>query len=248
MICAVKCTLFEQLPTAQKATGFVLTQNVQHTEVQHQLQPLAPPILASDLEGVLLPEIWIEVSKRTGIEELRFTTRDIDNYDELMSMRCNTLKQHGIGISLLQEVISEMDVLPGALEYLNAARELLPVIVITDSYYELVQPLMPKLGHVTVFAHNLLIDEAGSLTGYRYRLEHGKRKALRAFKELGFRTMAVGDSYNDIAMLQEADTATLYCPPDNVIADYPELPITLDYAGLLSRIRTFCAAQPVEAV
>jgi phosphoserine / homoserine phosphotransferase len=203
---------------------------------------MAPPLLASDLEGVLLPEIWIEVSKRTGIESLRLTTRDIDDYDELMQMRQRTLTQHGIGITLLQEVIAEMDVLPGALDFLNAARSLLPVIVITDSYYELIQPLLPKLGYVTVFAHNLIIDESGALAGYRFRLEHGKRRALAAFRELGFRTMAVGDSYNDIAMLKQADSATLFCPPDRVIADHPDLPITHDYATLLQRIQDFCAA------
>lgn len=206
---------------------------------------MAPPILASDLEGVLLPEIWIEVSKRTGIDSLRLTTRDIDNYDELMRMRQSTLKENGIGISLLQEVIAGMDALPGALDYLNEARSHLPVIVITDSYYELLQPLLPKLGFVTIFAHNLIIDDKGFITGYQYRLENAKGRALAAFRELGFRTMAVGDSYNDIPMLKLADTATLFCPPDKVINDYPELPITHDYAGLLKRIQEFCTAEPV---
>ncbi|MEX1018916.1 MAG: bifunctional phosphoserine phosphatase/homoserine phosphotransferase ThrH [Litorilinea sp.] len=206
---------------------------------------MAPPILASDLEGVLLPEIWIEVAKRTGIESLRLTTRDIDNYDELMQMRQTTLKANGIGISLLQEVIAEMDALPGALEFLNAARSLLPVVVITDSYYELLQPLLPKLGFVTIFAHNLIIDEDGNLAGYKFRLENGKGRALAAFRELGFRTMAVGDSYNDIPMLTLADSATLFCPPEKVINDYPDLPITRDYAGLLARIQEFCAVEAV---
>jgi phosphoserine/homoserine phosphotransferase len=201
---------------------------------------MAPPILATDLEGVLLPEIWIELSERTGIDALRLTTRDIADYDELMKMRLAILKEKRIGISALQEVIRDLDVLPGALAFLNAARDLMPVIVITDSFYELLQPLFPKLGYVTIFAHNLLIAEDGSLTGYRLRLEHGKRKALGAFRELGFRTMAVGDSYNDIAMLQMADHAALYCPPPNVVTDYPDLPVTRDYAALLASIRAFC--------
>lgn len=205
----------------------------------------APPLLASDLEGVLLPEIWIEVSERTGIDSLRLTTRDIDDYDELMRMRCATLKKHGIGISLLQEVIAEMDVLPGAREYLDAVRELLPMIIITDSYYELVQPLIPKLGHATIFAHNLIIDDEGMLTGYRLRLEHPKRRALLGFQDLGFRTIAVGDSYNDIPMLKLADAATLFCPPDKVVQDYPEFPVTEDYTTLLARIQVFCTGDPV---
>jgi phosphoserine / homoserine phosphotransferase len=202
---------------------------------------MAPPLLATDLEGILLPEIWIEVANRTGIDSLQLTTRDISDYDELMQMRLATLKAHGIGISLLQEVIGEMNVLPGALDFLNAARRLLPVVVITDSYYELLQPLLPKLGFATIFAHNLLVDDTGALTGYRLRLDHGKRKCLAAFRDLGFRTMAVGDSYNDIAMLQEADTAALYRPPENVVQDYPTLPVTRTYDELLVHLHTFCA-------
>lgn len=202
---------------------------------------IAPPILATDLEGILLPEIWIAVAERTGIEQLRLTTRDIADYDELMRMRLDILRHHKLGIHDIQAVIAEMDVLPGAQEFLAWVKPQAPVIIITDSFYELVAPFQPKLGYTTVFAHSLQVDSDGMITGYRLRTEHGKRKALSAFRELGFRSMAVGDSYNDIHMLLAADHGVLFHPPANVVADYPQLTVTTGYAMLQEEIGRFLA-------
>jgi phosphoserine/homoserine phosphotransferase len=200
---------------------------------------LAPPLLATDLEGILLPEIWIAVAERTGIEQLRLTTRDIDDYDKLMGLRLETLRKHGLGIRDIQSVIADMDILPGAAEFLAWVKPRVPLIIITDSFYELLVPFLPKLRYTTIFAHTLAVDEQGMLTGYRLRTTDGKRKALAAFRELGFRTMAVGDSYNDIQMLMAADYGVLYHPPANVVADYPQLTVTQGYAMLQDEIEQF---------
>ncbi len=199
----------------------------------------APPLLATDLEGILLPEIWIAVAERTGIEQLRLTTRDVADYDELMRMRLDILRRHRISLADIQAVIAQMDVLDGAVEFLDWARARLPVIVITDSYYEMVAPFMPKLRYPTIFAHQLQAGEDGLLAAYRLRTTDGKRKALESFRALGFRTAAVGDSYNDIGMLQAADQGILYCPPDNVVADYPAFPVARDYATLRAYLEEF---------
>lgn len=198
-----------------------------------------PPLLATDLEGILLPEIWIAVAERTGIEQLRLTTRDVADYDQLMQMRLDILRRHRIGLADIQSVIAEMDVLDGAVAFLDWARARLPVIVITDSFYEMVAPFMPKLRFPTIFAHQLQADEEGLLAVYRLRTDDGKRKALDSFRHLGFRTAAVGDSYNDVSMLQVADQGILFRPPDNVIADYPSFPVARDYATLKTYIEEF---------
>lgn len=205
-----------------------------------------PPLLAIDLEGILLPEIWIAVSERTGIPQLRLTTRDIDDYDKLMQMRLGILYENKLGIDDIQEVISEMDVLEGAQEWLAWARELLPVIIITDSYYELVAPFMPKLNFPTIFAHQLEVNGDGMLVNYHLRTMHGKRKTLESFRHLGFRTMAVGDSYNDIGMLQAADQGVLFHPSAKVQADYPDFPVALAYDDLQSAVTQFMAGETVK--
>ncbi len=191
-----------------------------------------PTFLASDLEGVLIPEIWVAVSEKMGIQELSLTTREISDYDELMRMRLQTIADHGLTINDLQEVISTMEPLPGAVELINWIRERTRFVIITDSFYEFLEPFNAKLGFPTIFAHSLKIDRHGSLIGYQLRLEHGKRKAVRALKEIGFRVMAFGDSYNDTAMLDEADLGVLYKPPVNVTDDFPQFPVVNDYTGL----------------
>lgn len=207
---------------------------------------LQAPFLAIDLEGILLPEIWIAVAERTGIQKLRLTTRDIDDYDQLMQMRLGILAEHKLGLTDIQDVIAEMDVLPGAAEWLAWARSQLPVIIITDSYYELIAPFMPKLNHPTVFAHQLEVDDSRNLVNYHLRTTNGKRKTLDSLRQLGFRTMAVGDSYNDIGMLQAADQGVLFHPSEKVIADYPDFPVALAYAELRQAVEQFMDGQRVS--
>lgn len=203
------------------------------------MQTQRPPLLATDLEGILLPEIWIAVAERTGIDKLRLTTRDIADYDELMQMRLDILRTHGLRLADIQAVIAGMDVLPGAHDFLTWARAQLPMLIITDSFYELLVPFLPKLEHTLIFAHSLLVDDSGTVTGYRLRVQDSKRKALQAFRDLGFRTMAVGDSYNDIGMLEAADQGVLFRPPANVCRDYPDFPVTREYAELQQQIAAF---------
>jgi phosphoserine/homoserine phosphotransferase len=198
-----------------------------------------PPLIATDLEGILLPEIWIAVAERTGIAQLRLTTRDVADYDELMQMRLGILRDHNLRLADIQAVIAEMDVLPGAQEFLGWARAQAPLIIITDSFYQLLAPFLPKLNYTTVLAHSLVVDDTGMLTGYQLRVTDGKRKALHAFRDLGFRTLAVGDSYNDIGMLEAADVGVLFRPPDKVCRDYPALPVTRAYPELQARITEF---------
>jgi phosphoserine/homoserine phosphotransferase len=204
-----------------------------------------PPLLAIDLEGILLPEIWIAVSERTGIPQLRLTTRDIDDYDKLMQMRLGILRDHQLGLPNIQDVIAHMDVLPGAQEWLAWARTLLPVIIITDSYYELIAPFMPKLNYPTVYAHRLEVNDNGMLVNYHLRTKNGKAKALESFRQLGFRTMAVGDSYNDIGMLQAADQGVLFHPSAKVQADYPNFPVALSYTAMRQAVEQFMAGHSV---
>lgn len=204
-----------------------------------------PPLLALDLEGILLPEIWIAVAERTDIPQLRLTTRDVDDYDKLMQMRLGILKEHKLGLADIQDVIAQMEVLSGAQDFLAWARERLPAIIITDSYYELVAPFMPKLNYPTIYAHQLEVDDTGMLVNYHLRTTEGKRKALESFRMLGFRTMAVGDSYNDIGMLQAADQGMLFHPSVKVQADYPDFPVALAYSDLRQAVEQFLVGQKV---
>jgi phosphoserine/homoserine phosphotransferase len=204
-----------------------------------------PPFLAIDLEGILLPEIWIAVSESTGIPQLRLTTRDIDDYDQLMQMRLGILKENKLGLADIQAVIAKMEVLPGAQDWLAWARQKLPVIIITDSYYELVAPFMPKLNFPTVFAHQLETDSAGRLVNYHLRTTEGKRKTLESLRQLGFHTMAVGDSYNDIGMLQAAHQGVLFHPSAKVQADFPQFPVARAYPELRQAVEQFIAGENV---
>jgi phosphoserine / homoserine phosphotransferase len=198
-----------------------------------------PTLIASDLEGVFLPEIWIAVAQRTGIVQLSLTTRDISDYDELMRMRLGILAEHKLTLKDIHTVIGALDPLPGAAAMIRWIQERTRLIILTDSYYEFVAPLLGKLGYPTIFAHSLQTDESGALVGYELRTPHSKRRAVRAFSDLGFRTMAFGDSYNDTAMLAEADQGVLFSPPANVAAEFAQYPAVYDYTKLRELIEQF---------
>lgn len=200
------------------------------------------PLIAADLEGVFLPEIWIAVADTTGIADLRKTTRDIADYDQLMAYRIDILDREGLTLADIQNVIAGMAPLPGAREFIDWIRERSQFVILTDSFYEFVTPFLPKLGFPTVFAHQLVADEAGMLRGYRLRVADSKRKAINAFNDLGFRTMAFGDSYNDTTMLGAAEYGVLYRPPQNVIVDFPQYAVTTDYDQLREHITRFLGA------
>ena len=185
-----------------------------------------------DLEGVLVPEIWINVAERTGIEELRRTTRDEPDYDALMRSRLEILDREGLGIREIQDVIATLEPLEGAPEFLEWLRARFQPIILSDTFYQFAGPLMEKLGHPTLFCHDLEIDERGRISGYRLRMPDQKRHSVRALREIAFRVIAAGDSYNDTSMLGEADAGILFRPPDNVIAEFPQYPATRSYDEL----------------
>lgn len=184
-----------------------------------------------DLEGVLVPEIRINVAETTGIDELRLTTRDIADYDELMGHRLRVLDAHGIGLTQIQAVIAEMGPMPGAAEFLDWLRERFQVLILSDTFYEFAMPLMAQLGFPTLLCHRLQVQD-DRVIGYTLRQAESKRTAVRALHELNFRVVATGDSYNDTAMLAEADAGILFRPPANVVAEFPQFPVVTDYAGL----------------
>jgi len=185
-----------------------------------------------DLEGVLIPEIWINVAERTGIAELRRTTRDEPDYDKLMRGRIRILDEHRLGIRDIQQVTAGMQPLPGANELLGWLRERFELLILSDTFYQFAKPLMRQLGDPTLFCHDLEIDEAGRVAGYRLRQDDSKRRAVQALRGLQFTTIAVGDSYNDTAMLAEADAGILYRPPENVAREFPHFPVARDYDEL----------------
>lgn len=189
-------------------------------------------IACLDLEGVLIPEIWIEFSQRTRIPELRATTRDIPDYDVLMRQRLRILNEHKLGLPDIQAVISEMTPLPGAGAFLNWLRERYQVVILSDTYYEFAAPLMKQLGYPILLCHKLGVDKSGRVVDYHLRQPDQKRAAVKAFHSLNFRVVAAGDSYNDTGMLAEADAGILFCPPDNVVAEFPQFPVTRNYDEL----------------
>jgi len=194
--------------------------------------PQAPVIACLDLEGVLVPEIWIDMAERTGIEALRATTRDVPDYDVLMKQRLRILEDHGLGIEDLQQVIGGMGPLPGAREFLDWLRERLQVVILSDTFYEFAKPLMRQLAWPTLFCHQLEVAADGRVAGYHLRLPDPKRQAVLAFRQLAFKTVAAGDSYNDTTMLGEADAGILFRPPDNVADEFPQFPVARDYPAL----------------
>jgi phosphoserine/homoserine phosphotransferase len=194
-------------------------------------------ILCSDLEGIFLPEIWINVAAKTGIEELKLTTRDIPDYDVLMKKRLGILDANDLKLKDITDVIATMEPLEGALAFLDWVRERTQIIVVSDTYVEFAKPLMKKLGWPTLFCHNLTTDASGAITGYNLRQPDSKQKTVQALKGLNYQVIAIGDSYNDITMLQAADTGILFNPPDNVKQEYPDLPATYNYAELKSALQ-----------
>ncbi|MDX1754932.1 MAG: bifunctional phosphoserine phosphatase/homoserine phosphotransferase ThrH [Marinobacter sp.] len=185
-----------------------------------------------DLEGVLIPEIWIAFAEKTGIEELKATTRDIPDYDVLMKQRLRLLDEHGYGLPAIQEVIGELDPLEGAREFLDWLRERFQVVILSDTFYEFAMPLMAKLGHPTLLCHKLEVNEEGRITDYLLRQRDPKRQAVRAFQLLNYRVIAAGDSYNDTTMLTQAEEGILFHAPQNVIEEFPQFPAVHDYESL----------------
>jgi len=194
-------------------------------------------IVCSDLEGVFIPEIWINVAEKTGISELRLTTRDISDYDVLMKKRLQILKENHLKLSDIQAVIDTMNPLEGALEFLNWLRSITQVIVVSDTFKEFAGPMMKKLGWPTLFCHSLTIDAGGMIASYDLRQQRAKEKTTLAMKSLNYQVIAMGDSYNDIAMLKAADRGLLFRPPENVIREFPEFPVTHDYDSLKELIQ-----------
>jgi phosphoserine/homoserine phosphotransferase len=196
-----------------------------------------------DLEGVLIPEIWINFAKRTGIDELRATTRDIPDYDVLMRQRLRILEQHKLGLPDIQQVIDGMGPLEGAREFLDWLRERFQVVILSDTFYEFAAPLMRQLGHPTLLCHRLSVDESGAVRDYHLRQKDPKRASIKALHSLNYRIIAAGDSYNDTSMLAEADRGILFRPPQNVIDEFPQYPVVTDYQQFR---QAFCDASNRE--
>ncbi len=184
-----------------------------------------------DLEGVLIPEIWINFAERTGIDALKATTRDIPDYDVLMRQRLQILQQHKLGLADIQAVIDQMSPLAGAREFLDWLRERFQVVILSDTFYEFAAPMMRQLGYPTLLCHKLTIDKNGMVEDYQIRQKDPKRQAVKAFHDLNYRVIAAGDSYNDTSMLAEADRGILFRPPQNVIDEFPQFPVVTDYSA-----------------
>lgn len=193
-------------------------------------------IVCLDLEGVLVPEIWIDFAELTGIDELRATTRDVPDYDELMRMRLSVLAKHELGLPDIEQVIDRMAPLDGAKPFLDGLREQYQVVILSDTFYEFARPLMRQLAWPTLFCHRLGVEPDGRISAYHLRLRDHKRKAVEAFRGLNFRTVAAGDSYNDTTMLGAADAGILFRAPENVVDEFPQFPLVNDYDGLRTRV------------
>ncbi|MCA1787371.1 MAG: bifunctional phosphoserine phosphatase/homoserine phosphotransferase ThrH [Desulfobacteraceae bacterium] len=193
-------------------------------------------MLVADLEGVFLPEIWINVALKTGIEELKLTTRDISDYNVLMTRRLALLQENNLKIQDIQDVIATLDPLPGARETLDWIRSRFQIIILSDTFEEFAKPLMAKLGFPTLLCHSLTIDPRGHITDYNLRIQNQKRKAVQAFKGLNYHVTAFGDSYNDIDMILAAHQGFFFSPPASVVTDFPDIPVTRNYDELTSMI------------
>jgi len=200
-------------------------------------------IACLDFEGVLVPEIWINVAERTGIEALRRTTRDEPDYDRLMRSRLEILARHGLGLADIQRVIGAMRPLDGAAAFLDWLRERFQVLILSDTFYEFADPLLAQLGRPAIFCHRLETDASGRIAGYRIRLADQKRLTVEALHRLAFQVVAIGDSYNDTAMLAEADRGILFRPPENVVREFPRFPVARSYEEL----RRHCLAAEEQA-
>lgn len=189
-------------------------------------------IICSDLEGVFVPEVWINVAEKTGIPELRRTTRDEPDYDKLMHYRMKILDEHGLKLRDIQEVIATISPLPGAVDFINWMKERTQLIVVSDTFIQFADPLMRQLGRPTLFCHTLITDDSDRIIGYKLRQPDPKRKTVEALQSLTYRVIAMGDSYNDTSMLKQADVGILFRPPKNVMDDFPQFPVTNEYEGL----------------
>ena len=189
-------------------------------------------IACLDLEGVLVPEIWIAFAEKTGIEALKKTTRDEPDYDVLMRYRLDILREHGLGLNEIQDVIATLEPLPGAIEFVDWLRERFQVVILSDTFYEFASPLMKQLGYPTLLCHKLETADDGTVINYHLRQANPKRQAIVGFKSMYYRTIAAGDSYNDTTMLAEADAGILFHAPENVIAEFPQFPAVQTFADL----------------
>ncbi len=194
-------------------------------------------ITCLDLEGVLVPEIWIAFAEKSGIPQLKKTTRDEPDYDKLMAGRLSILKEHGLGLREIQDVIADIDPLPGAKEFLDELRSLTQVILISDTFEQFAKPLMKKLGWPTIFCNTLEVAENGEITGYKMRVEKSKYATVRALQSIGFETIASGDSYNDLGMIEASKAGFLFKSTEQIKADYPHLPAFENYNELLAAIK-----------
>ncbi len=195
-------------------------------------------IVCLDLEGVLVPEIWIAFSEASGIPELRRTTRDEPDYDKLMKYRIGILKEHGLGLKEIQETIAKIDPLPGAKEFLDELRKITQVIIISDTFTQFATPLMEKLGWPTLFCNSLEVADNGEITGFRMRIENSKLTTVKALQSIGYDTIASGDSFNDLAMIKASKAGFLFRSTDAIKADNPELPAFDEFDDLLNAIRS----------
>ena len=194
-------------------------------------------IVCLDLEGVLVPEIWIAFAEASGIPELKRTTRDEPDYDKLMKWRIGILKEHGLGLKEIQNTIAKIDPLPGAKEFLDELRKTTQVIIISDTFTQFATPLMEKLGWPTIFCNSLEVAESGEITGFKMRIENSKLTTVKALQSIGYDTIASGDSYNDLGMIQASKAGFLFRSTDKIKADYPDLPAFEEYNDLLQAIK-----------
>ncbi len=194
-------------------------------------------IVCADLEGIFTPEVWINVAEKTGVSDLRLTTRDISDYDVLMKRRLKIMDENGLKLTDIQKVIATLEPLEGGQSLLDWMRSQIPVIIVSDTFTQFAGPLMEKLGWPTLICNTLEINPDGAIAGYCLRQTDGKRKTVLALKNLNYQVISIGDSYNDISMLQAADAGLLFNPPANVVEEFPDLPVTRSYGELKEQIR-----------
>lgn len=195
-------------------------------------------VVTLDLEGVLAPEIWIAVAEKTGIEDLRLTTRDIPDYDVLMKGRIKIMEREGLKLSTIQDVIRNLGLLKGAREFMDTLRDEAQVIILSDTFQEFAYPIMQNLGMPTIFCHNLIVED-DMIKGYHLRLNDQKTKVVKSLQDLNFKVFASGDSFNDTGMLKQADKGCFFCAPDSIVAQFPQLEATKTYAELLEKFHKF---------
>ena len=194
-------------------------------------------VVCLDLEGVLVPEIWIEFAEAAGIPELKKTTRDEPDYDKLMRYRLDILKEHGLGLKEIQETIAKLDPLPGAKKFLDELRDMTQVVIVSDTFEQFAKPLMEKLGMPTIFCNTLVVADDGEITDYKMRIENSKYSTVKGLQSIGFDTIASGDSYNDLGMIQASKAGFLFKSTEKIKADHPELPAYEEFGDLLAAIK-----------